>query len=141
MILARLIRSLGSDRSVDGLDPAELRAWLVEGRTTLAPVSVAGYVRTLRVLGHCLAPEGLAKATALRGLRRPHVPHKVIEPVADDVLRRLLGIASIRDRATVLLMIDTGLRVSEVAGSGSATCGPTGRSRSSARAHASGSCR
>jgi len=44
MILARLIRSLGSDRSVDGLDPAELRAWLVELRTTLAPVSVAGYV-------------------------------------------------------------------------------------------------
>jgi integrase len=116
MILARLIPSLGPDRSVDGLDPSELRAWLVELRTTLAPVSVAGYVRTLRVLGNWLAAEGLAKATALRGLRRPHVPHKVIEPVADDVLRRLLGIASIRDRAIVLLMIGTGLRVSEVAG-------------------------
>ena len=39
---------------------AELRAWLVELRTTLAPVSVAGYVRTLRVLGNWLAAEGLA---------------------------------------------------------------------------------
>lgn len=116
MITVRLVRSLGPDRSVDALDPAELRAWLVELRTTLAPVSVAGYVRTLRVLGNWLAAEGLAEADALRGLRRPRVPHKVIEPVADDVLRRLLAIASVRDRAIVLLMLDTGLRVSEVAG-------------------------
>lgn len=46
MITTRLVRSLGAERAVDGLDPAELRAWLVEFRTTLAPVSVAGYVRT-----------------------------------------------------------------------------------------------
>jgi len=116
MILVRLVRAIGSERAVDGLDPAELRAWLVELRTTLAPVSVAGYVRTLRVLGNWLAAEGLAEAAALRGLRRPRVPHKVIEPVADDVLRRLLAICSIRDRAILLLMIDTGARVSEVAG-------------------------
>ncbi len=115
MILSRLVRALSHDRSVDGLDPAELRAWLVELRTTLAPVSVAGYVRTLRVLGNWLAAEGLAHAAALRGLRRPRVPHKVIEPVADDVLRRLLAVCTVRDRAIVLLMIDTGLRVSEVA--------------------------
>jgi integrase/recombinase XerC len=115
MILVRLVRAIGSERAVDGLDPAELRTWLVELRTTLAPVSVAGYVRTLRVLGNWLLAEGLAEAAALRGLRRPRVPHKVIEPVADDVLRRLLAISSVRDRAIVLLMIDTGLRVSEVA--------------------------
>jgi site-specific recombinase XerD len=115
MITTRLVRALGAERAVDGLDPAELRAWLVELRTTLAPVSVAGYVRALRVLGNWLAAEGLGSAAALRGLRRPRVPHKVIEPVADDVLRRLLAICSVRDRAIVLLMIDTGLRVSEVA--------------------------
>jgi integrase/recombinase XerC len=114
MITVRLVRAVGPDRSVDGLDPAELRAWLVELRTTLAPVSVAGYVRTLRVLGNWLAAEGLATAGALCGLRRPRVPHKVIEPVADDLLRRLLAVCSVRDRAIVLLMLDTGLRVSEV---------------------------
>jgi hypothetical protein len=32
MITVRLVRALGPDRSVDGLDPAELRAWLVELR-------------------------------------------------------------------------------------------------------------
>jgi len=30
MITARLVRALGAERSVDGLDPAELRAWLGE---------------------------------------------------------------------------------------------------------------
>ena len=60
MILVRLVRSTGHDRMVDGNDPAELRAWLVELRTTLAPVSVAGYVRTLRVLGNWLAAEGIS---------------------------------------------------------------------------------
>jgi len=63
MILVRLFRALGAERAVDGLHPAGLRAWLVALRTTLAPVSVAGYVRTLRVLGNWLAAEGLANAT------------------------------------------------------------------------------
>jgi len=34
MILVRLLRSSGPDRAVGGIDPAELRARLVELRTT-----------------------------------------------------------------------------------------------------------
>ena len=34
----------------------------------------------------------------------------------DDTLRRLLGLATVRDRAILLLLLDTGLRVSEAAG-------------------------
>ena len=109
-------RALGAGRAVDdSTRPSCGLGWWSCG-TTLAPISVAGYVRTLRVLGNWLAAEGLAAAAALRGLRRPRVPHKLIEPVADDVLRRLLAISSVRDRAILLLMLDTGLRLSEVAG-------------------------
>lgn len=115
MILARLVRALDAERPVDELEPVELRSWLADLRTTLSPVSVAGFVRTLKVFGNWLSAEDLAEAAGLRGLRRPRVPHKVIEPVGDDILRRLLAVCSIRDRAIVLLMLDTGLRVSEVA--------------------------
>src|SRR6266511_2657914 len=44
MILERLTGRFGAERAVDELAPAELRAWLVELRATLAPVSIAGYV-------------------------------------------------------------------------------------------------
>ena len=116
MILERAVRAFGAELSVDRLTGPDLRAWLVELRTTLAPVSVAGYVRTLKVLGNWLQAEGLAEARALRSLRKPKVPEKLIEPISDDTLRRLLGLASVRDRAILLLLLDTGLRVSEAAG-------------------------
>jgi integrase len=93
-----------------------VRAWLVELRTTLALVSVAGYVRTLKVFGNWLQAEQLAEASALRALRKPRVPDKLIEPVPDDTLRRLFALASVRDRAILLLLLDTGLRVSEAGG-------------------------
>jgi len=42
MILARLGRAFEPGRDVDGLTAPEVRAWLLELRTTLAPVSIAG---------------------------------------------------------------------------------------------------
>ncbi|MDA8237993.1 MAG: tyrosine-type recombinase/integrase [Chloroflexi bacterium] len=116
MILRRAVTSLGDGRPVDSLDGADLRAWLLELRSTLSPISVAGYVRTLKVLGNWLAAEELARATALRALRKPRVPERLIEPVGDDAMRRLLAVAGLRDRAILLLLLDTGLRVSEAGG-------------------------
>jgi integrase/recombinase XerD len=117
MILDRSIERFGPERPVEELTSPEMRAWLVELRRHLAPVSVAGYVRGLRAIGNWLANDGLAEARSLRTLARPRVPHKVIEPLSDADLRRLLAAAADpRDRAILLLLLDTGLRVSEAAG-------------------------
>jgi site-specific recombinase XerD len=116
MILDRLIGRFGGERPVDELPPAELRAWLVDRRATLAPISVAGYVRGLRAFGNWLLGDELAEARVLRTLARPRVPRIIKEPLADDDLRRLLAAADTRDRAILLLLVDTGLRVSEAAG-------------------------
>lgn len=115
MIGKRLARRFGPERPVDALTPPELRRWLVELRASLSPMSVAGYVRGLRAFGNWLSADGLASARALRTLTRPRVPRKLIEPLSDADLRRLLAAAAERDRA-VLLLLDTGLRVSEVVG-------------------------
>jgi integrase/recombinase XerC len=116
MILHRAVRGLGEDRPIEQLAGPELRAWILELRSTLSPISVAGYVRTLKVLGNWLAAEELAQAAALRTLRKQRVPDKLVEPISDDAMRRLLAVADVRDRAILLLLLDCGLRVSEAAG-------------------------
>ncbi|MCC6630383.1 MAG: hypothetical protein IT340_23625, partial [Chloroflexi bacterium] len=116
MVLGRANRNLGADRALDSLTPTELRAWLLTLRETLSPISVAGYVRGLKAFGRWCRAEELAQAAALCGLSRPRVPHKLVEPLGDDALRRLVDAGSVRDRAIVLLMLDTGLRLSELAG-------------------------
>jgi site-specific recombinase XerD len=116
MVLERVARDFGPDREVDAISPAELRAWLVTLRGTLSPGSVLGYYRAAKAFGNWLAREGLSAAAAFLALRRPKTPARVIEPIPDDDLRRLLAAASVRDRALILLLLDTGLRVSEAAG-------------------------
>jgi Phage integrase family len=97
MILARLAHAFEPSRPVDGLSAPEIRAWLLKLRTTLAPVSVAGYVRTLKAFGNWLHAEELAEAGAFRSLRKPRVPVKLIEPVRrhpPPVARSCLGARS-----------------------------------------------
>jgi site-specific recombinase XerD len=110
MILVRASAAFGADHPIDRLTGPDLRAWLVELRTTLAPVSVAGYLRTLKVIGYWLQAEEPAEASALRELRKPRVPEKLIEPVPDDSLRRLLGLANVRDRAILFSEGHTDIR-------------------------------
>ena len=116
MILRRAVSGLGGDRPIEQLAAPKVRAWILELRSTLAPISVAGYVRTLKVFANWLAAEELGQVSALRTLRKPRVPDKLVEPIGDDVMRRLLAIAGVRDRAILLLLLDCGLRVSEAAG-------------------------
>lgn len=74
MILIRAVRRFGDPRPVDAITAAELRAWLLELRSSLAPESIAGYVRGLKAFGNWCVAEELAAAPGFRALRRPHVP-------------------------------------------------------------------
>jgi site-specific recombinase XerD len=91
MITGRAVRRLGHDRPVDRIHAAELRAWLLELRETLAPESIAGYVRGLKAFGNWCNSEELASAAGFRALRRPTVPRKPIAPFSDGDLQRFLG--------------------------------------------------
>jgi site-specific recombinase XerD len=115
MVLGRAGRDLGPDRPLDSLTPPQMRSWLLHLRESLSPISVAGYVRGVKAFGNWCAAEELADGRSLRTLRRPLVPHKLVQPLDDATVRRMLDAASVRDRAIVLLMLDTGLRLSEVA--------------------------
>jgi hypothetical protein len=113
MILIRAVRRFGDPRPVDAIAATELRAWLLELRSSLAPESVAGYVRGLKAFGNWCVAEELAAAPGFRALRRPHVTRRLIAPFSDAEPRSLLALADERERALVLLLLDTGLRLSE----------------------------
>jgi site-specific recombinase XerD len=115
MILIRAVRRFGAARPVDAIPAAELRAWLLELRGSLAPESIAGYVRGLKAFGNWCAAEELATAPGFRALRRPKVPRRLIAPFSDPELRSLLAVADARERALALVLLDTGLRLSELA--------------------------
>jgi integrase/recombinase XerC len=114
MIVGRAVRRFGEARPVDAVPAAEVRAWLLELRASLAPESIAGYVRGLKAFGNWCAAEEVAAAGGFRGLRRPKVPHRLIAPFSDPELRSLLALADQRERALALVLLDTGLRLSEL---------------------------
>ena len=126
MILIRAVRRFGEARPVDAIAAAEHRAWLLELRSTLAPKSVAGYVRGLKAFGNWCVAEEQAAAPGFRALRRPHVPRRLFAPFSEAELRSLLAVADERERALVLLLFDTGLRLSEVVSLGVGDVRPDG---------------
>jgi site-specific recombinase XerD len=115
MITARCVARFGASRPLDAIGAPELRAWLLELRATLAPESIAGYVRGLKAFGNWCATEELATAAGFRSLRKPKVPRRLIAPFTDPELRSLLALADERERALALVLLDTGLRLSELA--------------------------
>ncbi len=107
----------GADPAIEAVTTAEARAFVVAlQQSGLSPVSVAGFVRGLKVIFGWCAAEGLTDDDPLRRLPRPRVPQRLIPTLSDDHLARLLGAASPRDRLLLTILLDTGLRVSELAG-------------------------
>ena len=116
----------GDRATLADLAPAQVRRWLLalQSRPTrsLAPSSLAGRVRTVRAFGTWIAAEFELSANPVRGVPVPRVPDVLVPSLRDgDVLALLRALDDgsqqpERDRAVVLLLLDTGLRLSEAAG-------------------------
>lgn len=119
------------------LTPARIRCFLVyareahpEGRwgstapsakRETRPSSVQTLYKAIKAfLNFCLA-EGLMEESPLRNVKAPRVPTDEIQPLSPDQVQSLLDAArrtrsSERDVALLLLLVDTGMRVSEACG-------------------------
>jgi site-specific recombinase XerD len=82
--------------------------------------TVAHYHGALRTFYNWLLGEGLVSGSPLETVKPPKVPEMVIQPLAPEDIRRLLdrcdGKTALgsRNRAIILLLFDTGLRLSEL---------------------------
>lgn len=125
--LAEFIRFLERDgraAAVSDLQPTAVRRWLLALNarpTTLAPSSLAGRVRTIKAFGTWITAEFDLPANPVRAVPIPRVPDQLVPSLRDHEIARLIKAAGEsrhpeRDAALILLMIDTGMRLSEVAG-------------------------
>ncbi len=114
----------GEAAALRHLSPATVRRWLLAAQAArarpLAPNSVAGRIRTLRAFGHWLQRELGLGADLLAGLSPPRVPDVLVPSLTAAQMRALLAAvdggseAVVRDRAIVLLLLDTGIRLGEL---------------------------
>ncbi len=121
-------------RELAALEPRALRLFIRYLQTTderwasdwhrskvaLSPSSVHGYVRSLKAFCTWLVEEGELEETPFRKVKTPSVPKRQPVPLTDEELQALLAacprneLAGVRDAALILVLLDTGLRLSEV---------------------------
>lgn len=104
------------------LNPESVRAFIARlqalGRTAF---TVRGYVQVLKGFGTWLAEEGYVNVNPLQRIQLPKVPKYVVKPLSGDEVTALIGAvkprssAGARDLALILLLLDTGMRLGEVA--------------------------
>ena len=78
------------------------------------------YFREVRCFFNWLVEAGHLEASPFLHVRNVRLPSKIVQPFAQDDLKQLLaacsdGPAGVRDRAIMVTLLDTGLRVSELA--------------------------
>ncbi|MGV3719564.1 MAG: tyrosine-type recombinase/integrase, partial [Actinomycetota bacterium] len=121
----------------DALTPSAIRLFLAYARearpggrygsdhprakAAARPATVNAYFRIIRAFTNFCLAEGLLKETPLKNVKAPRVPTDQIEPFTEEQVQSLLDAARRgrnpeRDAALILLLVDSGMRESEVMG-------------------------
>lgn len=118
--LGRYLSAAGMPRSVGSLRREHVEAWLAD--MTTAPATRAKCYRSAQQLFKWLVEEGETERSPMERMHPPRVPTKPVPIITDDELARLLrccaGVTfeNRRDAAMIRVLLDTGMRASELIG-------------------------
>jgi site-specific recombinase XerD len=120
--LRTFLADQGQEVTPAQLDRHHVRAWLAEARKDRSQATVRGWFAGVRHFTRFLVAEGEAEIDATSGIKTPASPEQTTRVLTTAELRRLLKICDgssfvdRRDTAIILLFLDGGLRLGELAG-------------------------
>ncbi|MFC1987319.1 tyrosine-type recombinase/integrase [Chloroflexota bacterium] len=121
--LVRFLESQGHRAILSDLDVDTVREFIVhEQERGISPYTVQGKVRSMKAFSSWLFREGYIAENLLCDLKLPKVPAMLVKPLTADEIDQLvdyqnpLTAIGCRDIAILILMIDTGIRLSELCG-------------------------
>ncbi len=107
----------------DDLTPEIVRGLVVHLQATgVSAFTTRGYVQVVKGLFTWLENEGYIDENPLHRVKLPKTPKYVVRPLEEDEVGRILDVidprtrAGARDLAILLLLLDTGIRLGELAG-------------------------
>jgi site-specific recombinase XerD len=109
-------------RSVAALQREHVEAFVEDQLSRLKPASAANRYRSLQQFFRWLVDEGEMRKSPMAKMQPPHIPETPPPVLRPEQIKKLLDAASgqdfddRRDTAIVLLLTDTGIRISEIAG-------------------------
>ena len=97
-----------------------VRQFLQEKQKTCRPASIHSYYRHTQRFFNWLVQEGILEQSPMTNIKAPRVPSTIIRPFSREDLNRMLFLCDdqtflgSRNKAILLVFIDTGLRLSEL---------------------------
>jgi site-specific recombinase XerD len=120
---SKFLESKGMEGILSEFDAQRVREFIVyEQERGMSPYTVQGKVRALKAFSSWLFREGYISDNLLGNLKLPKVPVNLIEPLSSIEVDQLvdcqnpLTAIGCRDIAILIVMLDTGVRLSELCG-------------------------
>lgn len=108
------------DKLIADITQEDIQWYLYDLKATCKPISIQGYFVTLRVWFNWLARNEYITKSPMAKMNKPRAEKHLVQPFQPGHIKDMLDLCDnsflgTRDRAILLLFLDTGLRLSEMA--------------------------